>query len=580
MSFGGARNQSSKRRSKSPLQATYKDKTGEKSPNPSGRQASSKSRGQIPRLDFSATSQSQQTLEANKKFLQDLKVKNQHDFYRQNSGQNSQPDQREQIGLPQPNQFLVKNKSQSNLGARKEFNPNMTLTTNGAQANPTNQIGQQLRQNHSLSNIHIGDIHNNANGNQASNQANYPSSLSASLRNITNNHANLNPVNRQPYIGNLHQPIGFNSNQTSLGQNNSNPADTNYFQSNYITPYKQMNSTQGFNTGSNTQGLPASYQNTNPKITSSAYSVGIGGKSETQHRNTAVTIDDQNFTQYSSNTYVFENQSRFEASNEPRKMSAPRSQMNPPNRQRNEDSLTKKEHLETDYGQDGTALAYGGKTPTRRVNIEEYRDLLRGSENQDHQRASRKNAQSKSPSISKSTSKTPLSKGIPLGQNGNQMKNSNADFPNTANVFSNYILENPQGNQNPQTYVKNSPSPLRKVTTYVPGTTTVVRIVGENDQRVSTPSVSLSAQQNQTFGQQAPAHFHAQDHQSFPTLPQQISQQKPSQYVPREHRIPQRNDMDQNSSNSGISSSLSPTNPSLMNKSGFSDISFIHTAPA
>lgn len=140
--------------------------------------------------------------------------------------------------------------------------------------------------------------------------------------------------------------------------------------------------------------------------------------------------------------------------------------------------------------------------------------MLRGSEKMEAQRVARKTDQNRSPSITKSTSKTPLSKVLPSTSAGNQMKNSSADMPNTANVFqNNFAFGNNQLASNSQTNA--SPSPLRKVTTYIPGTTTIVRIIGENDQRVSTPSATHSTHQTQSFPQHAPIPYQGKDQPNF-----------------------------------------------------------------
>lgn len=237
---------------------------------------------------------------------------------------------------------------------------------------------------------------------------------------------------------------------------------------------------------------------------------------------------------------------------------------------KNDNSLTTVDCLENGYGEVQQAKAYGKTTPTRRVNIENYRELMNSSEQHKQlppQRMLNRTSESRSPSLTKSISKAPLRK-VTSTSHHNQMQNSNADLPNNTNVFAN---SQPKYSVTAQAApimihrVSTSPKPVSRTRSFTPPVIEpVVRIIGDIDSREN----QLSSKTPQIM---IPLVFQEKKTDIPVTAINQVL------YTPTEPGNLQRILSDPHISMSGASQSLSPHNPSLMNKSGFSDISFINT---
>lgn len=441
-------------------------------------------------------------------FLDDLRVKNHPDFYEKHNGNTNKDSPSDGIGLPQPNNYLVKKKSNpkfgstksiksqsrsKNVGKKKQkkskkrpksksnsqkqiFNSrnnskarNTPTPTgyfmNQFQPNPNNIYNQATRQHQSLRNL--------PQANQFTPSPPPQQGFNTNINNYSSNQPNSQQYSSQQQLRASSSSQGRRTNQySSLARNQiSMSAQKPLFQP-QINHYSHSNTVNNADLNlfaqrshGNQQPQPrrANFRNNNRQ--------GQASLSNSQTR------QNQNFNRQSVNG----NRQAPIYSVEPsqnRNSSAARI----PTDSNLDVSLTTVDQLEKEYGEKDIEKAYSRKTPTRRVNIENYKNILKPS-----YRNSIKNLAQVSPSIQKRNSLT-QSNHSPMSvvvNPGTQYQS----VPNQADKgISGVPIHQIQANL-VQSHKKLSKSPMRAYTTVVPPTTTVVRIHGVNKSRGSSPLV-------------------------------------------------------------------------------------------
>lgn len=511
-----------KKRSKSPLQSTFNnEETQDQYSSHNKKQGQgtvyNKSKAGVPQLPLQKFNDFNYETQFSNFEFKEHESKPQQQKIPQNNYDNSNGENKK-IGLPLPNQFMVKNKSNPKYGSQQNSTlNNMTIQSqNNKYSKRLSTDSRNITNNRSSGHHGVGypsGPYKSTTAAGGSSRSKMSNSYSQKvIQPVQSANANMPRTNSQQKI-HLHSRGSSHSTEKASHHSSTN----NMSQKPYLSHLYNNNNPQNYNS------TPVHNYNS-PNSNTTSINQGLSNVNNlNQHHNQFNAADLNLFSNFQKQSIMNKaqqpvynpNQQNNLKSNVSYQESRPtnisansNSYYYPPvystdpqktttsvKRQKSirgdlDNSLTTLENLEKDYGQEDQEKAYSRKTPTRKVNIEDFRSIIKGGEisnfeNRYHQPKEKSPTLSVNRSISRGstlpTVTVHMNNDYSTGGNFRQNYSDAQDPANNVIQAADHIINIDSRNLSGKT------TPLRMVTTYVPGTTTVVRIHGENNSNSTSP---------------------------------------------------------------------------------------------